>query len=117
MNKSDSERVSTVIEKMGYSWTDKEEEADLLGVIACSVRQKAIDKVYTKINKWNKWKISRNLVTFVSGCVLPADRERFLRQFDMIFQISELVQFPKMLRQYGVVPHFRLVREIIMRSE
>ena len=87
MNKSDSERVSTVIEKMGYHWTDNEEEAELLGIIACSVRQKAIDKVYTRIHKWNIWKNKRNLVTFVSGCVLPADREKFLKQFDIIFKI------------------------------
>ena len=31
MNKSDSERVRTVIEEMGYQWTDDEEEATLLG--------------------------------------------------------------------------------------
>ena len=111
MNKSDSERVSTVIEDMGYRWTDKEDDADLLGVIACSVRQKAIDKVYTKIHKWNNWKNSRNLVTFVSGCILPADREKFLKLFDMIFQISELVQFPEILRQYGVVTPFSLKSE------
>ncbi len=86
MNKSDSERTTAVIEQMGYHWTDKEEEADLMGVIACSVRQKAIDKVYSKIHKWNKWKSQRSLVTFVSGCVLPSDREKFLKTFDLIFQ-------------------------------
>jgi tRNA-2-methylthio-N6-dimethylallyladenosine synthase len=46
MNKSDSERVRTVVEGMGYRWTDNEEDVDLLGVLACSVRQKSIDKVY-----------------------------------------------------------------------
>ena len=56
MNKSDSERVQTVIEGMGYRWTDHEEEANLLGLLACSVRQKSIDKVYSKIRKWNSWK-------------------------------------------------------------
>ena len=56
MNKSDSERTRTVIERMGYTWTDNEEEALMLGVLACSVRQKSIDKVYTRISKWNKWK-------------------------------------------------------------
>lgn len=112
MNKSDSERVSTVIEQMGYRWTEKEDEADLLGVIACSVRQKAIDKVYTKIHKWNNWKNTRNLVTFISGCVLPVDRKKFLKLFDIIFQISELVQFPEMLRQYGVVTPFSLNTEL-----
>ena len=108
MNKSDSERVNSVIEEMGYSWTEREEEAELLGVISCSVRQKAIDKVYTKIHKWNTWKNKRNLVTFVTGCVLPADREKFLKQFDVIFQVSELVEFPNMLRQYGVVTPFSI---------
>jgi tRNA-2-methylthio-N6-dimethylallyladenosine synthase len=111
MNKSDSERVSSVIEGMGYQWSENEEDAELLGVIACSVRQKAIDKVYTRIHKWNKWKNNRNLVTFVSGCILPADREKFLRQFDIIFQINELTDFPEMLRQYGVVTSYALGRE------
>ncbi|MBN1119425.1 MAG: MiaB/RimO family radical SAM methylthiotransferase [Bacteroidales bacterium] len=108
MNKSDSERLSHVIEDMGFVWTDKEEDANLLGLVACSVRQKAIDKVYTKIHKWNKWKAKKNLVTFVSGCVLPADRDKFLKMFDLIFQMSELTQFPAMLSQYGVTTPFKL---------
>ena len=103
MNKSDSERVTSVIENIGYKWTDDEQEADLLGVIACSVRQKAIDKVYTRIHKWNKWKQSKNLLTFVSGCILPDDRDKFLETFDLIFQMSELPELPQMIRQYGMV--------------
>ena len=103
MNKSDSERVRTVIEGMGYRWTDNEEEANLLGIIACSVRQKSIDKAYSRIARWNKWKNKRNLLTFVSGCVLPADRQKFLKLFDLVFPISELPEFPDMIRQYGVV--------------
>lgn len=103
MNLSDSERVSAVLESMGYVKTDKEEEANLLGILACSVRQKPIDKVYNKIAQWNKWKNKRNLITFVSGCLLPADKEKFLKSFDLIFQMSELAQLPEMIREYGVV--------------
>ena len=55
MNLSDSERVISVLDEAGYEWTDKEEEAGLIGILACSVRQKAIDKVYSRIHKWNKW--------------------------------------------------------------
>ena len=106
MNKSDSERVRTVVEGMGYRWTDNEEEAQLLGIIACSVRQKSIDKVYSRISRWNKWKNSRNLLTFVSGCILPADREKFLKVFDLVFTMSELPELPDMIRQYGVVSQF-----------
>ena len=54
MNMSDTERTKPVIEQMGYEWTDNEEEASLVGILACSVRQKAIDKVYSRIHKWNK---------------------------------------------------------------
>ena len=79
MNLSDSERVSSVLESMGYERTENEEEASLLGMLACSVRQKPIDKVYNKIAQWNKWKNKRNVVTFVSGCLLPADKEKFLK--------------------------------------
>ncbi len=103
MNISDGERVQKVLEKLGFEHTDNEEEASLLGIIACSVRQKAINKVYTRIRKWNKWKDKKNLLTFVSGCVLPADRERFLKMFDLVFPMAELPQLPDMIRQYGIV--------------
>lgn len=103
MNLSDSERVSAVLEGMGYTRTEQEEEANLLGILACSVRQKPIDKIYNKIAQWNRWKNSRNLITFVSGCILPADKEKFLKTFDLIFQMSELALLPEMIRGYGIV--------------
>ncbi len=103
MNISDGERVRQVLESMGFVRTVNEEEASLLGVIACSVRQKAIDKVYSRIHKWNKWKNRKNLITFVSGCVLPADREHFLKLFDLVFPMSELPGLPDMIKQYGIV--------------
>lgn len=103
MNQSDAERIRTVLEEMGYTSSDQEEDADLLGVVACSVRQKSIDKVYSKIHKWNRWKDNRALVTFASGCILPADREKLLKRFDLLFTINELPQLPDMIQQYGVV--------------
>ena len=103
MNLSDSERVRTVIDGMGFTWTEDENEAALLGIIACSVRQKSIDKVYSRINRWNRQKNKRNLITFISGCILPVDKEKFLKLFDLVFPISELNQFPEMLSHYGVV--------------
>ena len=103
MNKSDSERTRTVIERMGFTWTDREDEAHMLGVLACSVRQKSIDKVNSRISKWNRWKKDRSLLTFVSGCMLPADKEKFLKIFDLVFTMDELPDLDSMIRQYGVV--------------
>ncbi len=106
MNQSDSERIRSVIEGMGYEMTEVEEEASLIGVVACSVRQKAIDKVYSKIRKWNQWKNEKPLVTFVSGCILPADEVKFLKLFDLVFRMNELPDLPDMLRQCGVATEF-----------
>lgn len=103
MNISDSERIKKVIEtQMGYEWTDDESEAGLLGLVACSVRQKAIDKVYNKIHLWNRRKDRKNMITILSGCVLPADKDKFLKLFDIVFDISELNQLPEMIGHYGV---------------
>ena len=103
MNLSDTERVRTVLQQMGYEPTDNEAEANILGIIACSVRQKGIDKVYGRIEKWNAMKHRKNVITFVSGCILPADRVRFLKLFDLVFTMNELPQLPDMIRQYGVI--------------
>jgi tRNA-2-methylthio-N6-dimethylallyladenosine synthase len=113
MNMSDSERVRTIIEtQTGYQWTDNEEEANLLGILACSVRQKAIDKVYSRIQRWNKWKNRKSLITFISGCILPDDMQKFLKLFDIIFRMSELEALPDMIRQYGVVTPASLVNDL-----
>ena len=113
MNQSDSERIRSVIEKFGYEMTDIEEEATLIGVVACSVRQKAIDKVYSKIQKWNKWKNDRPLITFVSGCILPADEVKFLKLFDLVFRMNELPELPTMLAQCGVTTEFSARNSLI----
>lgn len=103
MNISDGERVQKVLEEIGFTPTDNAEEANLIGVIACSVRQKGIDKVYNLISKWNKWKNKKNLLTFVSGCVLPSDKQKFLKLFDMVFTMNQLPELPQMISQYGIV--------------
>ena len=103
MNQSDTERVKTVLQGMGFMPTENEDEATILGIIACSVRQKGIDKVYSRIKKWNEMKDRKNCITFVSGCILPADRERFLKLFDLVFTMNDLPDLPDMIRQYGIV--------------
>ncbi|MDC7239353.1 MAG: tRNA (N6-isopentenyl adenosine(37)-C2)-methylthiotransferase MiaB [Spirochaetales bacterium] len=103
MNLSDSERLTTVFANMGFQRTDNEEEADILGIVACSVRQKAIDKVYSRIHLWNKWKKDRSLITFVTGCILDDDKKKFLKTFDLVFGTNDIAGLPEMISQYGIV--------------
>ena len=117
MNLSDSERVISVLNEAGYTQTDNEEEAGLIGILACSVRQKAIDKVYSRIHKWNKWKNHKNLITFISGCILPNDHEKFLKLFDITFQMKDLPQLPEMISRYGVTTSIHLKTGIDPHNE
>lgn len=103
MNLSDGERIHTVLKDMGLKEVQSDDDAEIVGIIACSVRQKAIDKVYNQIARWNRQKNRRNLITFISGCILPGDRERFLKLFDLVFPMSEVGDLPEMIRSSGVV--------------
>ena len=102
MNLSDSERIQSVLNGLGLEKTENEAEASILGLVACSVRQKAIDRVYSKIHEWNERKANENLITFVSGCILPTDQEKFLKKFDLLFGLSQVPELPSLLQQYGV---------------
>ena len=99
MNISDSGRVKSYIEKvLGGVETANVADAELVGVIACSVRQKAIDKVYNMIAVWNRQRREgHKMTTFLTGCVLPDDREKFLKLFDLVFDMRDLPQFDKLL--------------------
>jgi len=101
MNISDSGRVKSYIEKvLGGTETQNVGDADLLGVIACSVRQKAIDKVYNMIAVWNRQRREgQAMTTFLTGCILPDDREKFLKLFDLVFDMRDLPQLDKLLAE------------------
>ena len=75
MNVSDSERIAAILEKQGYCPSDKK-VADLIIVNACSVRQKAVDRIWGGIKKWQNAK--KEIV--LTGCVLPADRQKFAQK-------------------------------------
>lgn len=97
MNKADSERLSAVLERMNFSRTDNEHDADLIGVVACAVRQKAMDRIHGKISAWNEEKKRRPLTTFLTGCVLEYDRKRLATEFDHFFEMKDLAMLPDIL--------------------
>lgn len=86
MNKSDSERIATVLESKGYQSASKENEADLILVNMCSVRQSAVDRIYGLFPKFKKLKEkSPKLKTILTGCVLKEDKRKFRKIFDSIW--------------------------------
>jgi len=101
MNKSDSERIATVLEKKGYKpikvdlSAEALAKADLIVVNMCSVRQSAVDRIYGLAHKFKKLKAQNSkLKTILTGCVLKTDRKRFRMIFDSIWKPENLYSFP-----------------------
>ncbi|MDP2864326.1 MAG: MiaB/RimO family radical SAM methylthiotransferase [bacterium] len=88
MNKSDSERIVTVLENMGYKSASDISGADLIVVNMCSVRQSAVDRVYGLAPKFKKLKIkNEKLKTVLAGCILKKDKKKFREIFDSIWNM------------------------------
>jgi tRNA-2-methylthio-N6-dimethylallyladenosine synthase len=104
MNKSDSERIATLLEGVGYAPTDREDEADLILMNTCSVRQTAEDRVYGSMRKYGDLKRSRpGLIVAVTGCMAGRDRDGKIRarlpDVDLFFPTRDLPQLPRWLAE------------------
>ena len=93
MNYSDAERLASVLKKLGYQETNDENQADLIGIIACSVRQSAVDRIYGKLRNWQLVKEKRPLITLLSGCVLERDQKKLRDKFDLFIDIKNLEKY------------------------
>jgi len=96
MNKSDSERVAAVLEKIGYKPARSEKQADLAVLVACSVRQAAVDRLYGRARELNKIKnINPNFKTILTGCILPQDKKKFIDKFDLVLDLKQITDLEK----------------------
>jgi len=85
MNISDSQRISTKLNELGYK-SASEEEADLVIVNACSVRQHAVDRIWGGIKKWKK----AGKTIMITGCVVKADQKKLKDRGVDFFNIDDL---------------------------
>ena len=106
MNYSDSERLSSVLEDLGYSKTDIEEDADLIAIISCSVKQSAVDRIYGKLRNWQIIKEKKPLITILSGCVLDEDRKKIKDKFDLFIDIKKLENLAEDIKK--IIPEEKL---------
>jgi len=98
-NISDSQRVAGVVQKMGYEKTADINQADLIIVLACSVRQTAIDRIHGLKHRFNRLKKKRPVITVLSGCVLDSDLEKMSETFDLIYKSEDLPKLPELIRK------------------
>lgn len=116
MNYSDTERIASYLNQLGFTPTTQEDKADLIIFNSCSVRQKAEDRVLGSMKKLIKTKRKRpNLLIALTGCMIRKsstkaskreDQDKYvktLKPLDIAFRIEDLPKLDQLLTE--VRPH------------
>ncbi|MDH3362887.1 MAG: tRNA (N6-isopentenyl adenosine(37)-C2)-methylthiotransferase MiaB, partial [Gammaproteobacteria bacterium] len=102
MNEYDSDKMADVLrESHGYRLTDTPDDADLLLVNTCSIREKAQEKVFSELGRWRALKEKKPGVKIgVGGCVASQEGEGITKRapfVDIVFGPQTLHRLPEMI--------------------
>ncbi|MCI5642811.1 MAG: tRNA (N6-isopentenyl adenosine(37)-C2)-methylthiotransferase MiaB [Peptoniphilus sp.] len=103
MNEHDSEKITWLLEKMGYTFVNDVEDADLVILNTCSVRHSAEDKVYGQLGNLKNLKSKKkNIKVAVCGCMMQREESRnyVIEKFpnvDIIFGTNNIWKLPELL--------------------
>ncbi len=102
MNEYDSNRMADLLgESHALELTDTPEEADVLLLNTCSIREKAQEKVFHQLGRWRKIKEKNPHIKIgVGGCVASQEGDKILKRapfVDMVFGPQTLHRLPEMI--------------------
>ncbi len=106
MNVYDSQRMGDALTAEGYELTDSIDEADLVLINTCHIREKAAEKVYSQLGRLQKMKRERSkegrgMVVGVAGCVAQAEGEEIMSRapvVDLVVGPQTYHRLPDMLK-------------------
>ncbi len=103
MNEYDTDKMFEVLRHENYFHTDSHEDADLIILNTCSIREKAEHKVYSELGRLRDLKTANpELKIGIGGCVAQQEGEAILRRdsnVDFVFGTDNLFELPRMLRK------------------
>ena len=104
MNVYDSDRTLDLLtSELGYQPVDDYQQADLLVLNSCSIREKAQEKLFSEVGRWAKLKQQRpELLIAVGGCVASQQGANILQRapyVDVVYGPQSLHRLPQLLRQ------------------
>ncbi|GFN37135.1 tRNA (N6-isopentenyl adenosine(37)-C2)-methylthiotransferase MiaB [Tepidimicrobium xylanilyticum] len=128
MNEHDSEKISWILENMGYIWTDSKEDSDFIIYNTCLVRENAELKVYGQLGALKELKRKKpDLILAVCGCMMQREpiRNVILEKYkhvDIIFGTGNIHKLPQLISRHyqtneTVVDIVEDTREIIENIE
>ncbi len=116
LNENDSEKISGMLEDMGYNKIDKMEEASLIVFNTCCIRENAEDKLFGKLGEAKKIKEKKNTIIAICGCMMQQKHiiEKIKKSYpyvDIIFGTHTLHKLPEDL--YKVILNSIKINDVI----
>lgn len=107
MNVYDSERISDVLAPLGYTLSENSDDADLIILNTCHIREKAAEKVYSELGRIRSIKdaahrAGKQTMVAVAGCVAQAEGEEMIRRaptVDLVFGPQVYHRLPDLLKK------------------
>ena len=109
MNVHDSERMAGLLEQAGYESTDDQRDADVIVINTCSVRERAEEKLFTRLGEIRQHALEtgERPVVAVAGCVAQQEGESILRRsnaVDVIIGTQNIKRLPMLVEQSASKP-------------
>jgi tRNA-2-methylthio-N6-dimethylallyladenosine synthase len=109
MNKADSSHIASYLEQLGYSATSSADQADVVVVNSCVVRQSAENKVVNKLgNLRHLKKLGPDSALILTGCIVDSETDRLKRRFphvDLFLQPQQWDALEWWAESGGLSPH------------
>ena len=104
MNEYDSEKMADLLDAThGYTLAEEAEDADIILLNTCSIREKAQEKVFHQLGRWKNLKQDNpNLIIGVGGCVASQEGDQIRQRapfVDIVFGPQTLHRLPEMINQ------------------
>ncbi len=103
MNVNDTERMYSLLEMANFSIVKTPEEATLIIINACSIREKPVHKVYSEVGRFKKLREKNpNLKIGVGGCVGQQEKEKLIKNqplIDFVFGTDNIDTLPNLVAQ------------------
>jgi len=102
MNDYDVARLTEVLRKDGYERTEDPEQADLVYLNTCSVREKSEAKVASAAGTFREWKRKPGAILAIGGCVAQQEGDRLLKRIplaDVVCGPDQIAAVPSLLRR------------------
>ena len=116
LNENDSEKISGMLTKMGYSETNNYMEADFIVFNTCCVRENAEERLFGKIGEIKNLKLTKDIIIAIGGCMMQEKNmvEKIKKSYpfvDIIFGTHTIQNLPEDV--YKILLTNKKVRDVI----